>query len=126
MAHHGYTAGSLVVIDPPRGLDGGAPLTRLTPEIPFPETEGWPVGAYASPYPLSEDLFLVAYTPDPLAQEGQIQRENAYGIYLVDSLGGRELIYRDPQMSCFSPIPLQPRPQPPVWPSGVADAAAEP
>ena len=117
MAHHGYTAGSLVVVDPRHGLDGLPPLTRITPEIAFPETEDWPVGAYANPYPLSEDLFLAAYTPDKLAKEGQVQAENAYGIYLVDTLGGRELIYRDPAMSCVSPLPIQPRPRPPVLPS---------
>jgi hypothetical protein len=116
-AHHGYTAGSLVVVDPRQGLDGLPPLTRITPEIAFPETEDWPKGACANPYPLSEDLFLAAYTPDQLAKEGQVQAENAYGIYLIDTLGGRELIYRDPAMSCFSPIPIQPRPRPPVLPT---------
>jgi hypothetical protein len=120
-AHHGYTAGSLVLIDPRRGLDGSAPLTRITPEIPFPETEGWPTGAYATPFPLSEDLFLAAYTPDRLVREGGVQSENAYGIYLVDTLGGREPIYRDPGMSCFSPIPIQPRPRPPVLPPSVKE-----
>jgi len=124
MAHHGYTAGSIVLVDPRRGLDGLAPLDRITPEIAFPETEGWPEGAYANPFPLSEDLFLAAYTPDKLAKEGQVQAENAYGIYLVDTLGGRELIYRDPAMSCFSPIPVQPRPRPPVLPSATAERAA--
>ena len=118
-AHHGYTAGSIIVVDPRKGRDGLAPIARITPEIQFPETEGWPVGAYANPYPLSEDLFLAAYTPDPLVREGAVQRHNAYGIYLVDTLGGRELIYRDPDMSCFSPTPVQPRPKPPVLPSWV-------
>jgi hypothetical protein len=119
MAHHGYTAGSIVVVDPNKGMDGLPPLTRITPEIAFPETEDWPVGAYANPYPLSEDLFLAAYTPDKLAKEGQVQDVAAFGIYLVDTLGGRELIYRDPHMSCFSPLPIQPRPTPPVLPSEI-------
>jgi hypothetical protein len=119
MAHHGYTAGSLILVDPRQGIDGLPPLTRITPEIVFPETEGWPVGAYATPYPLSEHLFLAAYTPDPLVNEGKMQREAAYGIYLVDSLGGRELIYHDADMSCVSPIPIRPRPQPPVLPPAV-------
>jgi len=116
MAHHGYTAGSIVLVDPRSGLDGLTPLERITPEIAFPETEGWPKGAYANPFPLSEDLFLAAYTPELLAREGRVQSVAAYGIYLVDRLGGRELIYRDPAMSCFSPIPLQPHPRPPVLP----------
>lgn len=118
MAHHGYTAGSITVIDPAKDTEGEAALTRLTPEVSFPESEPWPkAGAYCNPYPLSEDLFLVAYTPDPLAGEGRVQRTEAYGIYLIDSLGGRELIYRDPGMSCFSPIPVRPRPRPPVLPA---------
>ena len=127
VAHHSYTAGSVVVVDPLRGQDGEAPITRLTPEIAFPETEGWPTGAYANPYPLSEDLFLTAFTPDPLIKEGKTQSQNAYGIYLIDTLGGRELIYRDPTMSCFAPIPVIERPKPPVFPTrnaspdGVAD-----
>jgi len=118
MAHHGYTAGSIIVIDPEKGQEGQGPITRITPEISFPETERWPTGgAYCNPYPLNEDLFLVAYTSDRLAGEGRVQRTAAYGIYLLDSLGGRELIHRDPNMSCFAPIPLKPRRVPPALPS---------
>ena len=122
-AHHGYTAGSIILVDPRKGIDGLSPVTRITPEIAFPETEGWPVGAYATPYALSEDLFLAAYTPEPLVREGKVQSEAAYGIYLVDTLGGRELIYRDARVSCFSPIPLRPRPRPPVLPPAPSEAA---
>lgn len=121
-AHHGYTAGSIILVDPRRGLDGLPPITRITPEIAFPETEGWPVGAYATPFALSEDLFLAAYTAEPLVREGRVQSEAAYAIYLVDTLGGRELIYRDPAMSCFSPIPVRARPCPPVLPPVVKTA----
>lgn len=122
VAHHGYTAGSIILVDPRKGIDGLTPITRITPQIAFPETEGWPVGAYATPYALSEDLFLAAYTPQPLVREGKVQDEAAYGIYLVDTLGGRELIYRDPRMSCFSPIPVRARPRPPVLPPAVEAA----
>jgi hypothetical protein len=123
-AHHAYTAGSIIVVDPRAGLDGLEPIQRVTPEIPFPETEGWPTSAFTTPWPLSEDLFLAAYTPEPLARENaRPQSANAYGIYLVDTLGGRELIYRDPQVSCVSPMPLVPRPKPPVLPSALPTAA---
>lgn len=124
-AHHSYTAGSIVMVDPHEGQDGPVPIERITPEIAFPETEGWPLGAYATPYPLSEDLFLAAYTPDQLMREGQQQGDNAYGIYLLDTLGGRELIYRDPKISCFSPIPVRPRPRPPVLPDVVGSPEDE-
>lgn len=113
-AHHSYTAGSIIVIDPLVGHDGPAPITRITPEVAFPETEGWPDSAYATPWPLSEDLFLVAYSPSPHVKQGTRSQPNDFAIYLIDTLGGRELIYRDESMSCFSPIPIQPRPVPPV------------
>ena len=112
MAHHSYTAGSIIALDPSQGEDGPKPITRLTPETRFPETEGWPEGVFCTPWPLSEDLVLAAYTPEKLAMQGKVQSAHAYGIVLIDSLGGREEIYRDPAMSSVSPMPLQPRPEP--------------
>ncbi|MEZ6080906.1 MAG: hypothetical protein R3C56_36120 [Pirellulaceae bacterium] len=73
--------------------------------------------AYATPWPLSEDLFLVAYSANPHTSQGKQRAANDFAIYLVDTLGGRELIYRDGSMSCFCPIPVQPRPTPPTLPS---------
>ncbi len=113
--HHGSTAGSILVIDPRKGEDGGAPLTVVTPEIRFPERRA-PAGTTmtdpplhrgrgraATPFPLTEDIFLAAYNTG-----GQ------YAIYLIDTLGGRELIYQDPNTSCFAPIPIRPVARPPV------------
>lgn len=116
-AHHSYTAGSIIVIDPFRGHDGQEPITRVTPETAFPETEGWGDTAYATPWPLSEDLFLVAYSATPHTRQGKQRAANDYAIYLVDTLGGREMIYRDDSMSSFCPIPIQSRPTPPTLPS---------
>lgn len=124
-AHHSYTAGSVIVVDPHAGQDGQGPITRVTPEVAFPETEGWSEGSYATPYPLSEDLFLAAYSPERHARQGARQGRSAYGIYLIDTLGGRELIYRDPQTSCFAPIPVVRRETPPALPSLVAAEAKE-
>ncbi len=116
-AHHFITGGSVITIDPQKGLDGPEPLTRITPDVKFPETEGWGgKGCYATPYPLTEDMFLVAYSPQSI-NYGVRPTDAAFGIYLIDSLGGRELIYRDPNVSCFTPIPVKPRPVPPVLPS---------
>ena len=119
-AHHSYTAGSMIVIDPLVGQDGDAPLERVTPEIPFPETEGWGQNATATPWPLNEDLFLVAYSQETHARQGGRNSPNAYAIYLVDTLGGRELIYRDAEQSCFAPMPIVSRPMPPTLPSTLA------
>ena len=37
-AHHAMTAGSIILLDTTR-IDGLAPITRLTPDAPFPESE---------------------------------------------------------------------------------------
>ncbi len=111
-AHHGNAFGSLVLIDPRVEDDGAmAQLTRLTPDVPFPEAEKdiRPIKecmAYGTPWPLSEDDYLCVY--DAHAKNR--------GIYWVDRFGNRELLYRDPGIACLSPIPLRPRPEPPVIP----------
>ena len=43
------------------------PLVRLTPEVPFPETEANIDCYYANPWPLSEEHFLVALERPPSA-----------------------------------------------------------
>jgi len=120
--HHGQTLGTIVVVDPQRGQEEGAPLTWITPEFGFPEAgvpegitrcplppdEDLHAGQAATPWPLSEDLFLCTY-----------KHGANFAIYLVDTLGGRELIYQDPHISCFDPIPLRARATPPVLASTV-------
>ncbi|MDY0166888.1 MAG: discoidin domain-containing protein [Thermoguttaceae bacterium] len=123
-AHHGHEFGSLVLIDL-RPEDDGAmsQLTRLTPEVPFPESEGRPIKeymVYGTPWPLSEDDYLVVYDAEG-AQSGTYNR----GIYWMDRFGNRELIYRDPEISCYAPMPLRPRPRPPVIPRQTVQAASD-
>jgi len=116
--HHSYTAGSLIVIDTAKGEDGPEPLTRVTPEAKFTESEGWP-NPFAAPWPLNEHLFLAAYSPERQAKQGSVNSMNAYGIYLVDDFGGRELVYRDTKMSSFAPIPIRARKMPRILPSAI-------
>ena len=124
-AHHSYTAGSIITVDRRLGVDGKEPIARVTPEVRFPETEGWPKGSYASPYPLSEDYYLAAYSADQHIHQGRVARGNAYGLYLVDVFGGRELIYRDPNESCMEVMPAVAGPRPPTLPSRVAAGQKE-
>ncbi len=143
VAHHRYFSGTVIVIDPSKGADGLKPLTRVTPEVAFPERrahsyKGKPLkpdengiypyglpynlsdktlfaagphepkkasGPFAMPFPLTEDLFLVARME---------KKTRKFAIYLIDTLGGRELIYSDPKSSCWAPIPIRPRKKPPV------------
>ncbi len=121
-AHHSITGGSLVLLDPARGTEGPGPLERLTPEVCFPEVEGWPATYFASPYPLSERLYLTAWSTVPLVTEGKQNPPSALGIYLFDPKRGLELLHRDPEISSLLPIPLRPRVKPPAFPGGVVEA----
>lgn len=111
-AHHAITGGSLVLLDPDRAVDGPEALQRLTPEVPFPESELWPKSYYNSPWPLSEKYFLCAWSDVGLLGEGSRNVTNGTGIYLGDAFGNLELLHRDPEIACVSPIPLKPRPLP--------------
>ena len=115
-AHHSITGGSLVILDPSAGVDGEQSLQRITPEVPFPESETRMIKEfYDSPYPLSEKFFLVSYSPYPLKWEGSVpNNSNGMGIYLYDVFGNRELLYRDPKIGCTNAIPVSVRPIPPV------------
>jgi hypothetical protein len=111
--HHGQAYGSLVVLDPSAPDDEMmGPVKRLTPEVRFPESDGGRQ-VYATAWPLSEEFYLCVYDPNGEARRGT---RNNYGIYLLDAFGNKVLIYRDPAISCLSPMPLRPRPAPPVVP----------
>ena len=138
-AHHAMTAGSIILVDVTRGVDGLQALTRLTPDAPFPESEDklaprwrapvrpksrlpldakrWPGHCYRSPYPLSEKHFLAAYSFDSLIGEPHANPANMFGIYLCDGFGNKELLYRDLNIASLWPRPLRPRPRPPVVPA---------
>lgn len=107
--HHGHAFGSLIQIDLRIEDDNSnSQIERLTPEVPFPEGEApiRPSLVYGTPWPLGEDDYLCVY-------DGGAKN---HGVYWVDRFGNKELIYRDPEIPCFSPIPLRPRPLPPVIP----------
>ncbi|MFV1967535.1 MAG: hypothetical protein ACC628_19070, partial [Pirellulaceae bacterium] len=117
-AQHSITGGSLVLLDPSQGADVQRAMTRLTPEVPFPESEDWPQTYYANPFPLSEQYYLVAWSDRPLvAEEGRLDSKlnprNAMGLYLYDAFGNRVLIYRNPDISSMYPLPVRARAVPP-------------
>lgn len=123
--HHGQAYGSIVLVDPRESDDGAMnQVKRVTPEYVFPESENMPGLAMAigkggsrhkertsyiepigTPWPLSEKYFLAVY-----ARKGN----EAYGIYLCDVWGNRELLYREEGMSALHPIPFVPRKRPPI------------
>jgi hypothetical protein len=124
VAHHSICGGTLCLLDRDRGTEEAAPLTRLTPEVAFPETEANGDHYYANPWPLSEEYFLVGWANQKLPPHCRTTDEqnprNAMGLYLLDAFGNQELLYRDPEISSVSPMPVAPRPQPPTQPAVAA------
>jgi hypothetical protein len=127
-AHHNTCAGPVMVADLNQSRGGPEGLVNLTPEIRYPEVHALlderadkarpdaldhPVtasGWYASPWPLSERLFLVSHSLEAN------DNADAYGIYLIDRHGNCELVHRLDGFSCYAPMPLQARPRPAVIP----------
>jgi mono/diheme cytochrome c family protein len=129
--HHTLPVGPLVTVEHGMGVNEPRGIGIVTPGLLPPEggMDGVPVpeggtddqdGFYGTPWPLSEDSFLAAYTHGTKPGE-----PTGYGLYLVDVHGNKELLYRDPNISCFYPIPLRPRPVPPVLPDTTSMAATQ-
>ena len=138
-AHHAMTAGSIILVNVDRAVDGTSAITRLTPDALFPESETyvppknwhnaagvaapppvpieaerWPGHCYRSPYPLSPTYFLAAYSYQSLVGEPAANPANMFGIYVVDAFGNKELLYRDPEISSVWPMPIRSRRRPPT------------
>ncbi len=127
--HHGQAFGSLVLVDPRvEDDDAMAPVTRITPEVRFPETQGG-AQVYGTAWPLSEDYFLCVYDVSMkpgVGRQGRAHVRGNYGIYLVDAFGNKELIHRDPAIACQSPTPLRPQYQQPLMPVLVQETEKDP
>ena len=161
--HHAMSAGSVVLIDTLKGIDGTEPTLRITPEARFPESEDylaqppvqlkdlafdsvpsgywvgglidpkrntvstaaerrWPGHCFKSPWPLSETLFLASYSYDRLFGEAGGNIPNQFGLYICDTDGMRELIYRDPRISSLWARPIATRKLPPLVHSAIDPA----
>jgi hypothetical protein len=107
-----------IALDPITGQDCFDAIEMLTPEVCFPEAPGWPASYFHSPWPLSENYFLVSFSFDPLPGMGpKVKRDTETGIYYFDRFGNMELLYREKGISSMYPIPLQAREVPPIVPS---------
>ncbi len=110
---HDRPWGALAIIDRAFGMDGIAPVVRTWPEG---STGLMPSGHWDSfmavnpksedPYPLSDSLFLCSR----MTGEGE-----RMGIALLD-LHGNETLLHVEGAGCYDPMPLAPRPAPPVLP----------
>ena len=101
--HNGQAVGAVGLIEHELGKNDLAAVTNFTPEYPVEMDQGLRTGP-SNPWPLSADDVLI--------------NNNARGghsiLELISRDGGRELIYCDPNASCYSPMLAKPRPRPPV------------
>jgi hypothetical protein len=108
--HHTLAVGPLVVVDAAQGINEPRGIGIVTPGVKPPEggmdgvllPEGGVAdggGFYSTPWALSENFFLVAYT------YGKETDATGYAIYLLDVFGNKELVYGDSEISCFIPTP---------------------
>ena len=136
-AHHLGVGGTIAILDPSKvtydpqtGFDDMAAIEVFTPEVPFPETPQIddlgpncvPTHYYYSPFPLSEDSCLTAYSHDPmggyLPTHGALTHETVkhgrLGVYYRDKIGNLELLYEDPEFECRDPLLIAASPAAPV------------
>ncbi len=125
--HHTLPAGPVIIIEPQAGMNDSNGIHIITPGVRPPEggMSGNPVkeggvagtgGLYMTPWPLSATQFLCSYT------YGKETDATGYALYLIDVHGTKELVYRDPAISCSIPIPLRPRAKPPILPDNTDPA----
>ncbi len=110
--HHEGRVGELFIFDPAKGrheTDGVVQRIPQTGPPVLPKIEdkltehSWP--KFLHPWPLSEKYFLVACKPAPDA---------LWGIYLVDVFDNMTLVKEEEGVALLEPVPLRPRPRPPV------------
>ena len=109
--HHSQTHGAIGLIDPATAVNGLDAIEILTPGMPViaERIEDSRVGWAARLWPLSEETFLLCYTPTV-----QPWHEWTWAIYISDRHGNKALVYRDAEISVTEPIPLVPSRRPPV------------
>ena len=122
VGHHRWFQGSIGIIDQSKGMNYPDGLSKVTTEIEWPEVGNGPqekaetkdyrpgrYGAYKTPYPISEEDFLVS-----ILHPGT----RRFDLYLMDLYGNRELIYAG-KHNAWHAMPLKPRARPPVIPDRI-------
>ena len=116
--HHGFPHGAIGLIDRTHGPEGPkeTSFTYITREFSTigDQRHEW---SYRDPFPLN-DRTIVCSHGDP--------RLRKYRIYLLDLAGNKSLLYEDPKMGCYFPLPLRPTPVPPVISERMAAATSPP
>jgi hypothetical protein len=124
-AHHNWFSGSVGIINHDQGLNFPHGLTKVTADVPWPESGNGAVDPVESPSYHASGHYTAYYSPYPLSEHDFLVSANRGGkfvLYLMDVDGNRELIYEGTN-NIFHAIPLKPRLRPPVivdrvdWPT---------
>ena len=107
--HCTLSVGPVVLVDNRFDRRTAEAMTNITPEIRYPGMfhRKRDMGFFKEPYPFSEKFFIVSHSTS-----SNISEPTGYGIYVLDKWGNRAELYRDPDISCFQPMPLRPRRRP--------------
>ena len=117
--HHTLAAGPVVIVDHALGINTPQAIAIVTPLIKPPEggMDGRPVPQGGVPGASGFLLSTLGALGDHIFSLSHLRpRARPQGLrpLLIDVFGNKELLYRDPDISCSLPIPLRPRTRPPV------------
>ena len=106
--HNGQSVGAIAMIDPKVGKNTLSAIANFTPEYPTAMDQGLTRGP-CDPWPLNKDLVLIANNAEHHGPHGVIELISRHGLRLV--------IRKEPDISCYAPMLVKPRPTPPLIPS---------
>ena len=117
--------GTIIHLDMSRDIRSRDPMTYMTPYVDvkdeggwhFPDESGnWQLDSegrgplFKEAFPLSPSEFLVSHKP----QGKPFTAPAGYGLYLLNENGKVEPVYHDPDISCWNPVVVRQRSQPPI------------
>ncbi len=110
---HDRPWGSVALLDIARGVDNAEPVLRTWPpssiDLIRPDANDyWDAflgtsPKYEDPFPLSPEFFLVSRLVGP---------QDKTALALIDTFGNETIVYEEPELGCFDPMPLAQRTRP--------------
>ncbi|MDR0610679.1 MAG: hypothetical protein LBG58_11250 [Planctomycetaceae bacterium] len=99
--HNGPPRGSIAMVDLRKGKDNIDAISNFE----HPENPTYDLGESCDPVPLSENLVLYS---------GQFEEGRKNSLMLINRNGKRTVLLSDPSIDLHNPIPIVPRPVPPI------------
>jgi hypothetical protein len=101
--HHWKCYGAIIIIDPEiEDDDRMSTITRITDDNNFPESNGGG-HKYGAPFPLTEEFFLVSYSPTDTG---------SWDLYAIDTAQNKTLLLNPGTPSVMTPIAVKAQPKP--------------